>query len=218
MIVWGGNAACCGIHGPTDVPDAAAYDPVADRWRRLADVPAPWSNQGGADTFILDGGTYLSWYGHIGLYDPKRDRWGEIGQAPPGPELNCWTSGGPHTIAAGSGDEVFTWNGSFCQPLFGTALRLGDRTWREVAPLDPKAAGSLAADGHGGIYSALGESGRVARYDVVANRWHDVPSPELSARIFPFAVWTGNELLLWGGYATGEPPRDGAIYNPGASR
>ena len=39
MVVWGGFGQCCPIDSVIDDPAAAAYDPVSDKWRRIADVP-----------------------------------------------------------------------------------------------------------------------------------------------------------------------------------
>jgi N-acetylneuraminic acid mutarotase len=39
MVVWGGFRRCCPIDSVIHDPAAAAYDPVSDKWRRIADVP-----------------------------------------------------------------------------------------------------------------------------------------------------------------------------------
>ena len=39
MVVWGGFARCCPVDSLIHDPAAAAYDPVNDKWRRIADVP-----------------------------------------------------------------------------------------------------------------------------------------------------------------------------------
>jgi hypothetical protein len=55
-------------------------------------------------------------------------------------------------------------------------------------------------------------------YDPTTNAWTTLPESPLSAREDPAAVWTGNQLFVWGGYDDlGNTPRaasDGALYDP----
>jgi N-acetylneuraminic acid mutarotase len=53
-------------------------------------------------------------------------------------------------------------------------------------------------------------------YDPKADRWTSLPRSPLSARAAATAVWTGREVLLWGG-VTGPNNTgllDGAIFRP----
>ncbi len=55
-------------------------------------------------------------------------------------------------------------------------------------------------------------------FDASARRWRDLPPSPLAARSWPGAVWTGSEVLIWGG-AMGFDPGDqpvasGAAYDP----
>lgn len=46
--------------------------------------------------------------------------------------------------------------------------------------------------------------------------WSDLPAAPLTARSEPVAVWTGAEMLVWGGFVNGSSPRyfaDGAAYD-----
>jgi hypothetical protein len=51
-------------------------------------------------------------------------------------------------------------------------------------------------------------------YDPVAGRWQAVPAGPLSSRLFHTAVWTGQEMLVWGGTAGDAALADGASYRP----
>jgi hypothetical protein len=65
-----------------------------------------------------------------------------------------------------------------------------------------------------------------AAYNPATNTWRQLPPAPLRPRTAPAAVWTGTELLVWGGWGSfpsGEGPRaagmirqltDGAAYNP----
>jgi hypothetical protein len=58
-------------------------------------------------------------------------------------------------------------------------------------------------------------------YDPAANRWSAMPMAPLRGRNNPTAVWTGRQMIVWGGTIPGPqkntPAADGAAYRP-ASR
>jgi len=47
--------------------------------------------------------------------------------------------------------------------------------------------------------------------------WRPLPRSPIAGRIAASAVWTGKEVIVWGGVSAGQPRSDGAAYNP-ASR
>jgi hypothetical protein len=50
---------------------------------------------------------------------------------------------------------------------------------------------------------------------VVAGEWADTPDPPLAGRWDPAALWTGDHVVVWGGYATEhDVVLDGAFYDP----
>lgn len=54
-----------------------------------------------------------------------------------------------------------------------------------------------------------------ARYDPITNRWRAMASSPLSARAYPWSCWTGEQLVVWGGFGEGFVPLDdGAVYDP----
>jgi len=55
-----------------------------------------------------------------------------------------------------------------------------------------------------------------ASYDPAANRWRTLPRPPTNAG--RLAVWTGKELVGWGGGCCGDAFSDGAAYNPATNR
>jgi N-acetylneuraminic acid mutarotase len=56
-----------------------------------------------------------------------------------------------------------------------------------------------------------------AAYRPATNKWRKLPASPLSARAPAVAVWTGTELLVWGGVGEGFLA-DGAAYDPGSNR
>ena len=58
-----------------------------------------------------------------------------------------------------------------------------------------------------------------AAYNPSTRQWRALPAAPLTGRSNPFMVWTGRQLLVWGGYAFNEEPLgDGAIYDPTSRR
>jgi N-acetylneuraminic acid mutarotase len=155
-------------------------------------------------------------------------------------------------IAVWTGTEMIIWGG-----LAGVSARLCDVR----APcVDPEACGVWCADGgrydpngqtwsplsasplaarsnHVGVWTGTdlilwGGTGRHsgqftlwadgARYDPAADRWTSMAVGPLVGRQDATAVWTGNEVLVWGGYAGSNGPcasykgycSDGARYDP----
>ncbi|MCA1846562.1 MAG: hypothetical protein LC792_25875, partial [Actinobacteria bacterium] len=100
-------------------------------------------------------------------------------------------------------------------------------SWRRIAEAPiPPAAGMAAAwtgrllvvwgGGAGGPenWHAAGDG---AAYDPAADRWDVLPPAPLAARMGTTAVWTGREVLFWGG-SSGQDTffADGAAYDPAA--
>lgn len=67
------------------------------------------------------------------------------------------------------------------------------------------------AEGAAGGEEPLGDG---AAYDPRHNTWTVLPEAPLRARSNAAVVWTGKEMLIWGGSDAGRPLGDGAAYNP----
>ena len=53
-----------------------------------------------------------------------------------------------------------------------------------------------------------------AALDPVANRWRPLPAAPIGPRRDPAAVWTGTEMVVWGGFASDRLLIDGAAFDP----
>jgi hypothetical protein len=218
MLVWGGIAQCCPIDSELHDPAAAAYDPASNQWRRVADVPGPWSGDDGTAVTLVDGDRPLIWRrGHLGTADAPFSAWGEVAgvQPPPRPSDPALpsTTGDPMAMAAvADGGEVFTWTGRSGE-LHGLAWRPSDATWRRTATLEGQSGGRLVAGAPGVLYAAVGQSARVLQYSVADDRWSELPLPPARTRSAAVLVWTGSELLFWGGMGDEGPEMDGAIWH-----
>ena len=217
MVVWGGFGRRCPIDSVIHDPAAAAYDPVTDRWRRIGDVPPPWSgDDGSAVTVAAVGRPFLWRQGHLAAFDAATNAWSEIAGVKPAPlpgnPALPTTTADPFALGVSVDHEVFTWTGKSGE-LQGLAWRSSDGRWRRTATLDGQPGASIAAGGPGRIYAATGQSARVLEYRIGEDRWEELPLPPIPTRSAAVLVWTGSELLFWGGVGDEGPEMDGAIWH-----
>jgi N-acetylneuraminic acid mutarotase len=198
---------------------AAAYDPRARHWRRLA-PPAVVDAVG--DESALWTGSRVVFLGpfHTLVYDPATDRWQVLRRGHGG--LAVWT-----------GHELLAWGGGCCGDAFddGVAFDPATGSWRTIArsPLAPSQAPIGAWDGHELLLlvSDTDPNGkawpkrlaRAAAYNPQTDTWRRIARPPMlhpGAR----AVSTGRELVLFGGYATERRPASAEAYafEPTANR
>ncbi len=104
----------------------------------------------------------------------------------------------------------------------GFAYNPATNRWRRLSPMPSGRAGaailwtgkrllvwggSLTADGGPPLFPAHGLT-----YDPKADRWSTLPQAPLQGRLDPAAVWTGRELILWGGDKPATPLGTGTKY------
>jgi hypothetical protein len=240
LYVWGGAGGCL----PLGLcAGGARYDLGVDAWVPLPDVGAPeardehataWTSKG---LFVWGGrgcGGLTSPCGDGALYDPVTNDWASLpGSGAPAPR--GWA------VAVSTGTEVVVWGGE--DPTSGRLWADGARcpidtsdAWRAMATIGAPAArryhtvvwtGSEALV-WGGDASAVNDVGLAdgGAYDPAKDRWRrlsDVGAPP--ARWAHTAVWSGAEMLVWGGLgcASGAgqgpvPCGDGARYEPTRDR
>jgi len=69
----------------------------------------------------------------------------------------------------------------------------------------------------GGVTASGTVPPRGEAYTPATGTWTALPAAPLRGRESPVAVWTGRQMILWGGFRNGTPPRgftDGAGYTP----
>jgi hypothetical protein len=220
VTVWTGAelVVCCG-----NGSGAAAYDPVANNWRVLADPPvhgdatAVWT---GADVIVVasDG---------VASFDPERDRWTTLPMPYElatfnksvwtGHDLIVWLSPATRTTHLG---EMFdsstrTWS---------TLLAPPESSWPaipDIAWLD----GSLVVIGGLPAPGATSERLVGARYDPTTKTWASLPEPlpephpaegNLGSQV---TLWTGADLLLFADSLASGWSASGALfaYDPAAN-
>jgi HYR domain-containing protein len=226
MIVWGG----IGLN-PYALPNTGArYEPRTDTWTPTSTPPstngafygrryhvAVWTG----DKMIIWGG-YQEYAGFGATYDPVTDSWARVNRVnEPQSRSNLsavWT--GKSMIVWGGRDA--TYGGYYYS---GGVYNPQTDTWSDMTILNapPGRAWHTAVwtgtsmvvwgGGPGSDPFQADDSG--GRYDPVQNTW--TPTSLLGAptpRAGHSAVWTGREMIVWGGEIGSLYPRGGGRYAP----
>jgi hypothetical protein len=231
-IVWGGY-----VNGvPFEFSDGAALNLTTGMWRVLAASPAaprdgydpPAVGWNGKEVVMYGGGTlHGDRYQDAFSYDPKLDVWTALSQAP----CSGYTNMGAAVVGPAH-DRVVFWGGD----LFGGVNAnypakdgaLWDGTKWTLIPGMPSGGGF---DGHPdgvtwGTDTGFGvwggrkynngfspdDTGSI--YDQASGKWTDLPPGGPSGRSHSSAVWTGKEVIIWGGEVNNQGFADGKIYRP----
>jgi hypothetical protein len=235
-IVFGGFTNGYGPTGYDVFGDGRAYNPVTDTWRVLPQSPiyrrynhhAIWTG----NKMIIWGGNHCGaetrLYMHAfdgAAYDPVTNAWTYF--PPPEAPLN------PNSPLIGWADgRLMMWAGADTDNPAGYP-DIGGALWNE----DTNKWSLISTQGQPDLYHAIARAwsgsklflwglggtaqpagGRI--YDMAADEWYvmtDQNAPDTS-RIRPFAIWNGQQLVIWGG--TGSTSQgtymfsDGGIYTP----
>ncbi len=224
MLVWGGVTQCCPIDSVIHDPTAASYDPVTNSWSELGDVPAPWSGDGGSEVTLTVGDSLYVFRGQrLGQYDAASDEWRELPPPPNFPDSRCSMTGGPAGIGEAPGSTIFTWSGG-CEPEHGVAFDIATTEWRRTAaaPSGGSAWSSPTSSGDGVVFLITSSTGgsdggpAVHAYVVSDDQWVGLPTMRDGAIGSGVQlVWTGSELIAWGGWQDSGPVLGGAVYSNG---
>lgn len=222
MIVWGGAYIDQTMPGSNT---GGRYEPTSDSWIATSGggYPNPRWNHVSVWT-----GTHMIVWGGIdplgvyvnsgGLYDPALHSWAPTSE---------WfvPEGAESPSAVWTGSQMIVWGGSqFWGPTDkGGRYRPATNTWHGVstdsAP-EARYGHSTVWTGSemivwGGRNAQNQTLGTGARYHLISQTW-SAPLPAANApspRTGHSAVWTGDEMLIWGGYNT-QYQGNGAIYRP----
>ncbi len=223
MIVWGGVY----YDGTTRYwNDGGRYDPVADAWTPVSTVGAPagrsratgvWT---GSEMIVWGGSVLTANYGDGGRYSPATDTWTPVSLTGAPAARNSHT-------AVWTGSEMIVWGGWGDQP-FGDGERYDPTidAWTPVsangAP-GPRAAHTAVWTGSRMIVWGGTKKQRLQGlqtggiYDLATDSWTPISTVNVPrGRSFHTAVWTGSEMIVWGGIATMDYLQSGARYDPEA--
>jgi N-acetylneuraminic acid mutarotase len=221
MIVWGGD-------DHTWYNTGGRYDPALDAWLPTstgANVPAARSGH----TAVWTGTEMIVWGGHHspvghnsgGRYSPSTDTW-----VPTSTGANVPAACSSHT-AVWTGSEMIVWG---CDPsTTGARYRPSTDTW---LPVSTGAGAPTSRSGHTAVWTGTemivwgGYSGDTysdvntgGRYNPSTDTW--IPTSTGAnvpvIREAHTAVWTGDEMIVWGGYYLYQAlwvQNTGGRYNP----
>lgn len=225
MIVWGGYGIGPSA-GPEYLDTGGRYDPGADGWRGVSqgfDAPsarclheAVWT---GAEMIVwggYDGARYLDTGSR---YDPSADVWSAMTlDGAPSPRMShrsVWAGAGM-VVWGGNDEYAFLRTGGRYDPATGTWSATSDlNAPRERTSHTAVWTGSLVIlwGGKPDNFSGISSGGR---YDPSLDSWSetrtgaDVPQ----GRADHTAVWTGAEMIVWGGRGIGGLMNTGGRYTP----
>jgi hypothetical protein len=222
MIVWGG--ATDSSH---KFRDGGRYDPLTDSWAAVS-VGAGCLTGRFGHTAVWTGSEMIVWGGEDredsphptntgARYSPSSDSWVPTfpGATLPSPR--------DHHTAVWTGSEMIVWGGE----LIGTKLNTGGRyspstdSWTPT-PTDTNTP--IARHTHtavwtgekmivwgGQVEAAPYKTNTGGSYDVALDSWTPTSTGGSvpSSRSAHTAVWTGTEMIVWGGYTN-----TGGRYNP----
>jgi N-acetylneuraminic acid mutarotase len=226
MIVWGGD----GNSGYLN--DGGRFDPASNNWLPLSTVGAPAARV--LHTMLWTGSEMIVWGGH-----------GNSGYLNDGgrynPATNTWTamnsSGAPSSrsnfVAVWSGSEMLVWGGyasSYTYRTDGGRYNPGSDSWTAMSTTNAPAprtdcsavwTGSEMLVWGGTFYDGTNhyfDDG--GRYQPAGDSWTPLSTTGApSARRTTSAVWTGSEMLVWGGFSYDGAYHylnDGGRYHPGS--
>lgn len=190
MIVWGGYGSYTSPSYVYVKPTGASYNLSADTWTTIAAAPTVLSTGRWRHTAVWTGSQMLVWGGLNSTSSSSPTNTG----AAYDPSTNTWPKTLASTTLAPRYDHVAVWSSTTNEMLVWGGLTYSS----SYTPLNDGAA-----------------------YNPSADTWTAMPPAPLSARYRASAVWTGSELIIWGGLsatsfpaAAGTILRDGARYDP----
>jgi N-acetylneuraminic acid mutarotase len=205
MIVWGGYNCC------TRFNTGGRYDPNTDNWTATSTINAPearfyhraiWT---GSEMVVWGGTNQTIYLNTGGRYNPSTDSWTPTGLA------NAPLGRIAHTAVWG-GSEMHVWGGvdsTFNDCNTGGKYNPTGDSWMQISTTNAPSA----RDSHTAVWTGTemvvwgGEFGPPdvsldtgARYNPGTDSWlatSVVSAPD--ARDLHTAVWTGSEMIVWGG-------------------
>jgi hypothetical protein len=236
MIVWGG------YNDNGDMNTGARYNPATDTWTAMSTIGAPAARD--SQTAVWTGSEMLIWGGasstggpttypnEVGRYSPAGNGGAGTWTIIPGTLANTPTGRYNH-VAVWTGSEMIVWGGDDGSiwntgGRYNPAANGGVGSWTAVDTAGAPSARDLPAVvwtgsemivwGGGDANGALPDGGR---YNPASDSWTAINAATPSrfapaARYFHTAVWTGSEMIVWGGENEISPYflTSGGRYNP----
>ena len=224
MIVWGG-------WNGRDVDTGGRYVPSSDSWIATStggDCPSARSYHTsvwtGTEMIIWGGYNWNTCYNTGGCYNPSIDAWSATSTG-----ANCPNIRQYHT-AVWTGTEMIVWGGYYYHSN-GYYLKTGGRYTPSSDSWTATSTGSYCPSGreeHTAIWTGTemivwgGNTGWFTptntggRYTPSSDSWTATSTSSNcpSLRCSHTAVWTGTDMIIWGGYSGGGGLKSGGKYAP----
>ncbi|HNQ77111.1 MAG TPA: DNRLRE domain-containing protein [Acidobacteriota bacterium] len=231
MIVWGG------LNGATYYKNGGRYNPSSDSWLLISEDSNPLSARShpsaiwtGSEMIIWGGysssGTNRYYYNDGGRYDPATGQWIGTSVEATTPSARMWHS------AVWTGSKMIIWGGVYHDGSIYIYFNTG-------GVYDPMTNGWISTSTganvpsvrcrHSAVWTGSemiiwggdnayidGYQNSGGRYNPVSNTWviTSVNSNTPSARLGHVAIWTGSEMIVWGGIDEDDYANTGGIYIP----
>jgi N-acetylneuraminic acid mutarotase len=227
IIVWGGSENVSG----GNVSTGYRYYPSTNTWSWISPIGAPTARRG--HTAVWTGTEMLVWGGGDdnglcqtgGRYNPQTDTWGTplttVGAPARGGHAAVWT--GTEMVIWGGGDASVGNNdvntGMRYDPVqdmwLGPISSVGAPESRDFCCAAWTGKEMVIWGGNDGNYPGGMYLNTGGRYDPSTDTWaamstDGAPSPRDGVS----GVWTGSEVVLFGGHNGATPLNDGARYQP----
>jgi len=211
MIVWGGTDS--DILAGRGLNTGGKYNPNSNTWVATSVTNGPtarynhtavWS---GSEMIVWGGTDYINYFNTGGRYNPLLDSW------LPTRLTNAPSRRQSHT-AVWTGSEMIVWGGNFwdgTQHYLNTGSRYnaGTNSWTPTSVVNsPTGRDSHTAVWTGSKMVVWGGTDSVSgtglnsggRYNPNTNTWAAISTTNAPTdRRDPTAVWTGTEMIVWGG-------------------
>ncbi len=217
MIVWGGQDY------PTYLNTGGRYNPSTDSWTATSTTIAPSARAAPAvwtgNEMIVWGGYDGNWLNTGGRYTPSTDSWAATNIT------NAPSARYGHTLVW-TGNEMIVWGGGT-----GRLVNTGGRyspsmdSWTATGSNNAPSARAIHTavwTGSemilwGGYYYPPGDGWNTGgRYNPTIDSWTATSTANApAARYYHTAVWTGSEMIIWGGYNGSTFFNTGGRYDPG---
>jgi hypothetical protein len=202
MLVWGFFGNGSGAHGGGSLA-AATYNPATNSWAAGAAAPAQAPLFGDA---FWTGREMIVWGavspGHLeGLaYDPATERWSTLPASPLGRAgrdsmLAVWT-GRYLVVGGGDGSTGIQKDAAAYDPVTNSWMRLPD------APVGFEGNGTGPDIWTGASVITIEDAirgGRPLNLDLATRSWSLGPKAPVPGRREAVELWTGSDVLVWGG-------------------
>ena len=222
MIVWGGFSSQDGL-----LNTGGRYNPITDSWTATASFPS----QRSFPRAVWTGSEMIVWGGILDFqtllntgsrYDPTTDSWHatSLTNVPEGRDAHSlvWT-GSEMIVWGGFGETNFLNNGGGYNPVIDS-WTITSTTNAPVPRYNHTAvwAGNemIVWGGYAGSPGNTTVTNTGGRYNPGTDTWTATTTTNApSARATRDGVWTGNEMVVWGGYNLNIVLNTGGRYNPG---